>query len=356
MPLARVKSLVRRARERVRPRAMALAVRHPFLSNLYYCIDRDFEHEHRAVLAGRLAYRKRLDDGVRTGLVYKLRRNTHRLEKGLISRPRREVFARDYIEETAEAFAAFTAETRGDRDEGVLALTQWAGDVLTRYFEAVAPGHHDGADRARGVFERALADAEFACADKAPYKRDLTPLRITIDDMLELAKRRRSVRWYDGRPVPREVIDRAIEVAAYSPSACNRQPFEFRVYDDPETCAELAQIPMGTRGFNHQFPVFIVIVGKLVAYPYNRDRHVIYIDASLAAMALEFALEVQGVATCSINWPDIASRERMMTKAIGLAPDERVIMCMSAGYPDPDGLVPYSQKKSLDEVRSYNRR
>jgi nitroreductase len=97
-----------------------------------------------------------------------------------------------------------------------------------------------------------------------------------------------------------------------------------------------------------------VIVGKLYAYPYNRDRHVIYIDASLAAMAMQFALEVQGVSTCSINWPDIPERERKMAEALNLAKDERVVMCMSAGYPDSDGMVPYSQKKHINELRSYN--
>ena len=33
--------------------------------------------------------------------------------------------------------------------------------------------------------------------------------------------------------VPREGIDQAMRAAAQSPSACNRQPFEFRVFDDP---------------------------------------------------------------------------------------------------------------------------
>ena len=111
---------------------------------------------------------------------------------------------------------------------------------------------------------------------------------------------------------------------------------------------------MGTRGFHHQFPVFVVITGQLSAYPYARDRHVIYVDAALAAMSLQFALEVQGVSSCSINWPDVASKNRQMARAIGLGSDERVVMCLSAGYPDPEAEVPFSQKKPLEELRSYN--
>jgi nitroreductase len=97
-----------------------------------------------------------------------------------------------------------------------------------------------------------------------------------------------------------------------------------------------------------------VLVGRLRAYFDPRDRHVIYIDASLAAMAFQFALEVQGVGSCCINWPDVRDREQKIGQLLGLAPDERVIMLISFGYPDPTGLVPYSQKKSLDELRRYN--
>ena len=34
--------------------------------------------------------------------------------------------------------------------------------------------------------------------------------------------------------------------------------------------------------------------------------------------------------------------------------DERVIMLIAIGYPDPQGLVAYSEKKSLAVIRRYN--
>jgi nitroreductase len=43
-----------------------------------------------------------------------------------------------------------------------------------------------------------------------------------------------------------------------------------------------------------------------------------------------------------------------MTELLGLEPDERVIMLIALGYPDPDGLVCYSQKRPLAELRSFN--
>jgi nitroreductase len=44
-----------------------------------------------------------------------------------------------------------------------------------------------------------------------------------------------------------------------------------------------------------------------------------------------------------------------MVAALKLQPDERPVMLISFGYPDAEGLVPFSQKKSLDELRSFNR-
>ena len=54
------------------------------------------------------------------------------------------------------------------------------------------------------------------------------------DGLRELAERRRSVRWFADRPVPHDLIDKALEVGLQAPSACNRQPFAFRFFDDPE--------------------------------------------------------------------------------------------------------------------------
>lgn len=330
-----------------------LCVRYPRLADLYYCVNGAFRREHRAVLKGKLLHLEDMHRADDTGAEYTLRRNTHRLEKGLIMRPRRPVFAADYIGETVDVYAGLAKAS----DPDINPLMCWASDVLAEYFSVVAEDPRIEPHRA--TFQ-SIAPPQRSCGQTGsaetfvPYARETAPLKIDYEAMHQLAYRRRSVRWYQDKPVPRESIDRAIEVAKLSPSACNRQPFSFRIFDDPEKAREIGAIPMGTVGFSQNFPCLIVIVGDLRAYYSERDRHVIYIDAGLAAMALQFALEVQGISSCCINFPDIEPRERMMAGALGLTVNQRPIMCMSLGYPDPTGQVPYSQKKSLDEIRSYN--
>ena len=312
---------------------------------LYYLIfSSSFAREQQAVLSGRLRYRELLTEA--SGNRYQLRRNIHRLEKGLVMQPRRDVFALSYIDQTVLLYQKAVLDPDSEN-----AGVQWAHDVLTAYFEVVAPIPRLSSAR------RIFAETESASQDSGasvPYRRDLNATSVSYEDMRQLAYKRRSVRWFKPQKIPRELLDKALEIAILSPSACNRQPFTFRIFDTPEVVERIASLPMGTQGFYQNIPAIVAIVGELSAYETEQDRHVIYIDASLAAMSFMFALETLSLSSCPINWPDVESLERQMDDVLALKPEERPIMLMAVGFPDPDGLVPYSQKRSISELRSYN--
>lgn len=335
--------------------AMRLSSRSPRLASVYVLLSGGLGREHQAVLAGRYRYLVQQSGEGLESAVYTLRRNTHRIEKGLIMRPRRGVFAVDYILETVDMLGRVLSVDSAKHDQ--CELVKWSVDVLTEYFNATT--EHPTIETARKSFDQLrsqLSDSSEANPIRRPYERDLQKeIGISIDSMTALALRRRSCRWFQQKPVPRELIDKAMSVAAFSPSACNRQPFEFRFFDAEELTQTVAAIPGGTAGFSDNFPCVAVLIGDLSAFPFDRDRHVPYVDASLAAMAFQFGLEVQGISSCCINWPDVASMENLMAKTLNLASHQRVIMMMAIGYPDPTGMVPFSQKKTLDELRSYNK-
>ena len=116
----------------------------------------------------------------------------------------------------------------------------------------------------------------------------------------------------------------------------------------------MAAIPFGAAGYGHQIPALAVLVGRLDHYFSPRDRHVIYVDGALAAMGFMYALETLGLSSSVINWPDFEPLEAKMQATLGLDYHERVIMLIAIGHADPEGLVPYSQKKPLDLLRRYN--
>ena len=62
-------------------------------------------------------------------------------------------------------------------------------------------------------------------------------------ELLEGLKTRRSVRLYDTtKKIPHEDIEKILEAVSYSPSAHNKQPWEFLVIEDKETLASLRSI------------------------------------------------------------------------------------------------------------------
>ncbi len=308
-----------------------------------------FNREQFAVLSGRRAYYENLRRSRITHV--ELRRNVHRLEKGILMRPRRDAFAKDYILETVEFYR--TAVRRGPQDPVMDASEiQWAHDVLAEYFDVITVPD-PVVDRARAVFtslEHSPTDGTIK-----PYEHgDIKRSDVTYEQLLTLAHQRRSVRWFLDKPVERDLIDKALLVGRQSPTACNRLPYEYLVFDDPEMVKTVGSIPFGAAGYSHQIPTLIVVKGRLDSYFSPRDRHVIYIDAALASMGFMYALETLGLSSSVINWPDFEPLEAKMAKTLKLAPHERVIMLIAVGYADPTGLVAFSQKKDLDVLRSFN--
>ncbi|MFC6099804.1 nitroreductase family protein [Olivibacter domesticus] len=326
-----------------------------FLTSIYYFLfDKSFSRELQAVLTGRVKHVN--ESKVLKANYFLLVRNTHRLEKGLLMKPRRDIFGKDFIVETIDSFeGVWKSSSEGYSNPQM----KWFYDVISEYFHVVNEGDKI-IQREKLRFNNIISEIsppmiETPLAPSIPYfrvKEERT--KIDYEEFYRLCKQRRSVRWFLEKKVPRELIDKAILAANQAPSACNRQPFEFRVFDDLELVRKVVDIPMGTKGYGHSIPVLIVLVGNLDAYFDERDRHIIYIDASLASMSFMFALETLGLSSCSINWPDIEEKEKKMETVLKLEKYQRPIMCIGVGYPDPEGLVAFSEKRPLHQIRRFN--
>ena len=317
------------------------------LADLYYLFSNTFSNEHKAVLQGRKVYYASVKEIGETSAL--LRRNTHRLEKGLIMRPRRSVFAEGFIQETLECYRDAMEAPRLSKSE-----KKWATDVLDEYFRVV--GSSRVVDKARVdyteircVLSHQLNNTNSKNDSDTKYMpycyKNLPVANVSFEDLKQLFIRRRSIRWYQDLPVPLTLVQTAANAASLAPSACNRQPYRFVFCNRPERVVAIANCATGTSGFAENLPAIIVVVGDLSSYPFERDRHLIYIDGSLAAMQLMLALETLGLSTCPINWPEIDSSESRIKKVIDLKDFERIVMLVAVGYADKDGGIPYSQKK-----------
>ena len=314
--------------------------------------NRAFDREIFAYTKATYHYNRKIRSAQSSNVL--LRRNIHRLEKGLIMENRRSIFALDYIEETIEFYAlALNQAGSVTLEAGEI---QWAHDTLNEYFQAT-DASHALIGRLKEKFESLPKPGSIDPSQKLiPYEsKKRAGYKIpSYEEFLNLSMKRRSIRWFQDKKVPREDVDKAIQAASLAPSACNRQAFKYRIFDDPELAKEIANIPFGTSGYANNVPMTIVVVGDLSDYFSARDRHIIYVDASLSVMSFMYALETLGLSSVAINWPDFGLLEKKMKKKLNLKAYERPIILLGVGYARDNGKIPYSKKKPLEEMRSYN--
>lgn len=165
-----------------------------------------------------------------------------------------------------------------------------------------------------------------------------------------LSVARRSVRDFAPTAVPRELVQKAVRVAALSPSACNRQPNKVILIEGREDIDRALAFQNGNRGFGHKVPLLAVLVVDSTGYFDGSERNQTYVDGGLFAMSLMFALRALGLGSCSLNWCVTPATDRAFRKLGHVKEQETVMMMLAIGYPPAAVTVPLSPRRDMDEV------
>ena len=177
--------------------------------------------------------------------------------------------------------------------------------------------------------------------------------------LLELIRKRQSVRRYIDRPVEREKIERCLEAAMLAPSACNAQPWKFILVDEPALAKKVAWETWSTminfNKFVEEAPVLVVItiekspiVPKLGKAINNMDYP--YIDIGIAAEHFCLQATEEGLGTCMLGW----FNEKPIQKLLNIPRKRKIGLVISVGY-EPEGYkVRQKIRKDREKVVSYN--
>jgi len=158
--------------------------------------------------------------------------------------------------------------------------------------------------------------------------------------LLDVIFRRRSIRRYENKPVPKEVLKNILEAGRLAPSANNAQPWHFIVVTDSKIKHELA------KGRWNRFikDSAFTIVG--CGYKHNKWST---IDVTIALENMVIAAEAQGLGSCWIG----DFKEEEVKKLLDIPDDLKVVALVSFGYPAERPSPP--RKKSLEEIVHYNK-
>ncbi len=178
-----------------------------------------------------------------------------------------------------------------------------------------------------------------------------------MEDFLELVASRQSDRAYDkSRTVEPEKLERILEAARLSPSACNAQPWKFIVVTDPELSVKVgkATAGLGMNKFAKDAPVHILIVEESANITSLlgskiKDKHFPLIDIGIAAAHITLAAEAEGLGSCILGWFD----EKELKRLLGIPVSKRLLLDITIGYPEKGKRL--KSRKAKEKVISYNK-
>ncbi len=213
-----------------------------------------------------------------------------------------------------------------------------------------------------------------------PGYREYPPAQMLVRarDFVELMQRRRTVRDFSDRAVPRALIEHCLRAAASAPSGANQQPWYFVAVSDPVTKhrireaaeaeerefysrrapAEWVEVlrPLGTdehKPFLETAPWLIaVFIRRFERTPDGGKRKHYYTDESvgLATGLLLAAVHHAGL----VSLTHTPSPMKFLNEILGRPKDlERPFLLLVVGYPAPGARVPEISRKPFADVATF---
>ena len=169
----------------------------------------------------------------------------------------------------------------------------------------------------------------------------------------EIAENRQSCRKYDAaRMVESEKLDRILEAARLSPSACNGQPYHITVCKGERAKKVAAATQgMGMNKFATDAPILLVLsempyVASAALGAKVKKNDYRSIDIGILAAYITAEAAAQGLASCILGWLDDAK----IRKICDLEYPARLVITL--GYAKADDKLRTKKRKALAELVS----
>jgi nitroreductase len=154
---------------------------------------------------------------------------------------------------------------------------------------------------------------------------------------------RRSIRRYETKDVPEEVLQQILEAGRQAPSAANRQPIRFVVVNDHIILQNLCDSMLAH--FVKYAPVAIVGCADIKSLLTGKWA---VVDATIAMQNMVIAAWTLGVGSCWIG----ACNEEKVKELLKIPDKWKVVALITFGYPAEQPKP--RKKKPFEELFSFN--
>lgn len=174
-----------------------------------------------------------------------------------------------------------------------------------------------------------------------------------MTDLMELIQNRRSVRKYEDKPVPEEVLEKVFEAVRWAPSWANTQCWEVVAVTDPAVKEQLqATLPStGNPAVKAmvQAPVVLVMCGKKNVSGNYKDQvstkfgDWMLFDLGIATQNICLMAHALGLGTVVVGLFD----HDKAAPVVNVPPGYELVVMIPMGYPAKSGSAP--KRKELSE-------
>ncbi len=170
-------------------------------------------------------------------------------------------------------------------------------------------------------------------SDLAGIQEVIKPPLFNTEMIMEFYSSRHSVREYSNLPITDSDIEAASQLAALTPTACNRQGCRVHVYRDKEIMDKLIDNQLGNQGWCQNATCLFVICVDNAFFNGGYERQQALVDGGMYAMNFVMGLHLRHIATCFKMYVRLSRTKEEEFKEIANIPKSEIpIVCILAGH------------------------
>lgn len=151
---------------------------------------------------------------------------------------------------------------------------------------------------------------------------------------------RRTIRKFQKKEVPKEILIKCVDAARLSPSGANRQPLKYIIINDEEQLRKVFPLTRWAGYLPNYYPTEDEMPRAYIAIILDKNiRQQPGHDAGISAMAISMVAFEHGIGSCILGSID----RKRLRKTLKIPENLETVLLVALGYP--------AEKPVIDEVK-----
>lgn len=291
------------------------------------------------------------DDDIQK-MQYTLLRENHVIEKGMSMRNPRKGFGQEKVSALIKRLRKYNT-LYGNSDRSFLIYPLSTIKAYIKYQHEDAVNIPDIEDKFLNFCQEVGIDPNALITAAGVYTTDSGNLRRdAMGNFESLLYSRHSIRYFKEELPAKERIERALELAARTPSACNRQAWHTHIYMGADS-HRLLDMQGGCNGFADNIHCSIVVTADMKGF-LDYEPFQCYVDGGLYAMNLINTLHYEGLGTIPLSCGFYSTKLKMIQKSFDIPDNEVMVVIIGCGELTEEVKIAASSRKEVCKTNVFH--